>query len=125
VQQQPSGGIMCETAGNYGSTVFDSMDGEYLAFNICDECMTRAGAQGRVMTYRKYRPVVVTGVTVGREMLRDRPYIPWNAELEPDGEPVYLDVGELEGLPASFRFEMSIAEVRRLAEAREAQRGRE
>jgi len=36
LEQQPSGGIMCENAGNYGSAVFDSMDGERLAFNICD-----------------------------------------------------------------------------------------
>ncbi len=121
-EQQPNDGIMCETAGNYGSTVFDSQDGERLAFNICDECMVKAGAQGRVMTYRKYRPVLVSKVVVGREMLKNRPYIPWNADLEPDTEPVHLEPDELDGLPASFQFEMPVAEIRRLTEARESQR---
>jgi hypothetical protein len=36
---QPSGGVICETTGNYGSTQFDPMDPESLLFFICDECL--------------------------------------------------------------------------------------
>lgn len=36
---QPSDGIACETFGHYGTTVFDPMDGSFLEFNICDDCV--------------------------------------------------------------------------------------
>lgn len=38
------------TFGQYGSTVFDPLNGSYLAVNICDRCLTDAGRQGRVLT---------------------------------------------------------------------------
>jgi len=37
------GGIRCHSSGNYGSSVFDPINGyaenEYLEFCICDECL--------------------------------------------------------------------------------------
>ncbi len=47
-ESQPSGGVMCRTNGNYGSTVYDpgSSWREALVFNICDECIVTAGRQG-------------------------------------------------------------------------------
>ncbi len=37
---QPSGGVMCTSTGNYGSTAFDSIHGEEeLLFFVCDECL--------------------------------------------------------------------------------------
>lgn len=36
--------------GQYGSTVFDPLDGSYLAVNICDPCVVDAGVKGRVLT---------------------------------------------------------------------------
>lgn len=36
--------------GQYGSTVFDPVDGTYLAVNICDECIVQAGHAGQVLT---------------------------------------------------------------------------
>jgi hypothetical protein len=39
---QPIGGIMCYSQGNYGSTVFDSIDGsETLHFVLCDACIKK------------------------------------------------------------------------------------
>lgn len=38
------------TRGQYGSTVFDPLDGSYLAVNICDACIVKAGDMGRVLT---------------------------------------------------------------------------
>lgn len=58
---QPEDGLACTTPGHYGSTVFDPIDGNYLEFNVCDLCMVRAGDQGRVLTARQQRPVIVEG----------------------------------------------------------------
>ena len=50
VENQPSFGVVCHTYGNYGSTVWDSLDGRnHLEFNVCDDCLTKAGQTGRVM----------------------------------------------------------------------------
>ena len=42
-----SGGLMFQTYGHYGTTVFDPMTGEYLEIVVCDECIK----QNRI--YRK------------------------------------------------------------------------
>lgn len=103
---QPDEGIYCETPGSYGSTVWDSLDGEYLVFLICDECMIRAGEQGRVMTYRKWRPVLSDAgfsvpSVVGREWLRNRGLVRWHHGLPADDEPLYLAPDELENIPVA------------------------
>lgn len=36
--------------GQYGSRVFDPMDGTYLAVNICDDCIVQASHAGHVLT---------------------------------------------------------------------------
>lgn len=127
---QPSDGIMCETYGNYGSTVWDSMDGEVLAFNICDPCIVRAGRQGRVMTCRRFRPVLadeatVGPVVVGREWV-DRAYVPWHHGLERDDEPLHLSMDELDALPegtgvsprypARVELQFPVEHIRRMAD---------
>ncbi len=38
---QPTQGVMCHTHGNYGSTAFDPLDGSYLLFLVCDDCLVR------------------------------------------------------------------------------------
>jgi hypothetical protein len=51
---QPSGGLGCVSYGNYGSTVFDPiMTGEYLEFNICDQCVTTGIDQGYIIERKK------------------------------------------------------------------------
>lgn len=45
--------------GQYGSRVFDPVDGTYLAVNICDDCITQAGRAGQVLEgdrERKMKP---------------------------------------------------------------------
>lgn len=100
---QPSDGIMCTSGGNYGSTVFDPMNGEKLAFNICDECIVEAGKKGRVMTYLSALPVS-TDIPNGRGgswqsvvgwMRVSRPYLPWNRELPPSEEKIYMPISEI------------------------------
>jgi hypothetical protein len=39
------------TSGQYGSTVFDSMDGTRLHVNVCDECIVNASHAGRVLEW--------------------------------------------------------------------------
>lgn len=46
--RQPHGSTFT-TRGQYGSAVFDPMDGTYLAVNICDPCLVDAGIAGRVL----------------------------------------------------------------------------
>jgi hypothetical protein len=45
---QPDGGIAFYSKGHYGSTIFDPMDGSYLEIVACDECVSKAAAEGLV-----------------------------------------------------------------------------
>jgi hypothetical protein len=38
-----------QSMGQYGSTVFDPMDGTFLEVNICDACLVDAAKHNRVM----------------------------------------------------------------------------
>lgn len=42
---QPVGGLEFHTAGHYGSTFFDPMDGTLLIVGICDECLLANSAR--------------------------------------------------------------------------------
>lgn len=55
---QPEGGTGFTTQGNYGSTVFDPMNGNTLSISVCDDCLTTAGKNGRVLLGRDWKPVV-------------------------------------------------------------------
>jgi hypothetical protein len=35
----PNDGVVFHARGNYGSTVFDPLDGTYLEVLICDDCL--------------------------------------------------------------------------------------
>ena len=48
-QNHPKDGVVFQSHGNYGSTVFDPMDGTYLEVNICDPCLVQAGDDGNVL----------------------------------------------------------------------------
>jgi hypothetical protein len=91
---QPNDGVVCTTHGNYGSCVFDDMDGEYLAFNICDECLKDKGAEGRIFITRGAVPVRVEGSRCGWYRV-DRPYVPWHAEMRPSEEDLNVELDEI------------------------------
>lgn len=38
---QPRDGVVFDTHGQYGSRIFDELDGAKLQINICDECLVR------------------------------------------------------------------------------------
>lgn len=123
LEAQPSDGIMCETAGNYGSTIFDSQDGARLAFNICDPCMVKAGSQGRVMTYRKYKLILIGEgplhhLVVGKEYV-DQPYTPWSVKLDRDTEPVLVPLEELEHLSKNCVLDITLSQIRSMIGGKE------
>jgi hypothetical protein len=47
-RHQPFGATMFTTTGHYGSTVFDSINGDELSINVCDPCLKAAAGQGIV-----------------------------------------------------------------------------
>ncbi len=104
---QPDDGIMCQSRGNYGSTVFDPDDMSFLAFNICDHCIVERAVAGRVMVTRSFIPVKVDRMgTVGRARA-ERPYIQWHKGMPDDGENIELDLFEdLDALMATGRIEL-------------------
>lgn len=50
---QPSKGTEFITYGHYGSTFWDSFDGEALVLNVCDDCLAKNA--DRLITRRKVR----------------------------------------------------------------------
>ena len=59
---QPYGGTEFRTYGHYGSTFWDSFDGEELVLNVCDDCLR--GHTGRLAQQKRYRPDWVVGPMV-------------------------------------------------------------
>lgn len=110
---QPNDGIMCTSYGNYGSTVFDPMDGSYLAFNICDPCVKRAAKQGRLMVTRDKVHVKLNRSIIG-SMRVERPYIAWNPDLAPDGdsEGLEFDLEELERYQDKIQFNIPLEQIK-------------
>lgn len=54
---QPYGATVFTSHGQYGSTVFDEVDGTYLQVNIHDRCLVNAAAEGRVWHGTPVAPV--------------------------------------------------------------------
>lgn len=84
VTNQPSGGTAFSTQGHYGSTAFDPMDWSELEINVCDECLTRAGREQRVLHGRSDVPVVCYDMVVGRTRQTSAP-VHWTPDLAPLG----------------------------------------
>lgn len=78
---QPDEGTEFRTYGHYGSTVWDSFDGEELVLNICDPCL-RAHAD-RLAQQKRFLPVQAAGVgMVGRQWV-ERPMVPYTGNADP------------------------------------------
>ncbi len=106
-EAQPRDGIMLSSHGNYGSTVFDPMDGNYLMFNLCDPCLIEAGEQGRVRAGRDSLPIQTDGIlelggkariikTIVGSCRLDRPLVQWTKDVPPDDTaPLYIQLDEI------------------------------
>lgn len=116
VENQPEEGIACISHGNYGSTVFDPMDGTFLEFNICDECLKLKGEQGVIITARDRIPLRM--VYLGR--VGSRPvepnYVPWHSDLVEYDNDGTEDISDVivhdEPIPNSWQLVRSPAELR-------------
>lgn len=62
-ENQPSEGTEFRTYGHYGSTFWDSFDGEELVLNVCDNCLREHGdrlaTQARPEKVVQYAPLVL------------------------------------------------------------------
>lgn len=107
-EAQPDDGVMFSTHGNYGSTVFDPMNGTTLLINVCDECIVEAGKKGRVLSGKDYMPVQTdiwidggegsafgtprfVKSIVGSKRV-ERALVAWNAEVADDNSMEYLPI---------------------------------
>jgi len=92
---QPYEGTAFTSAGHYGSTVFDPMDGSYLEIIVCDECLV--AHRDRVLIGRSAKPVMYEGSMVGFCRTPNRPLMDWTGDEPPayhDGANNILHVDE-------------------------------
>jgi hypothetical protein len=62
-ENQPSEGTAFQSSGHYGS-MFDPMNGsEFIEINVCDECLTDARSNGRVLHVKKKQPAITYDYT--------------------------------------------------------------
>lgn len=115
-ENQPDGGTEFRTYGHYGSTFWDSFDGEELVLNICDDCL-RAHPE-RLAQHKRFRPVksyqISTGfpLLVGRQWV-DRPMVGYTGNTD-DGD-VKIEPEEIGELPGVEWCE-NVAEMRAYAQ---------
>lgn len=116
VDNQPSQGTEFRTYGHYGSTFWDSFNGEELIINICDPCL-RSRTAGRydglpwMARQRRWRRVViddtrgkfVSKTVVGREWL-DREMVPYFDGPEDEDDVVSIEPEEI-GVLTGFKIE--------------------
>lgn len=77
---QPYAGTEFRTYGHYGSTFWDSFDGEELVLNICDDCLNRH--RERLAQHKRYRPVLTTHrLMVGKHWV-DRPMVGYTGNAD-------------------------------------------
>lgn len=90
-ENQPYEGTEFRTYGHYGSTFWDSFDGEQLVLNVCDKCLT--DYRVRLAQHKRYLPIHAEGFSgMGRQWV-DRPMVPYTGHTD-DGK-IVLDVEEL------------------------------
>jgi hypothetical protein len=90
-ENQPYAGTEFRTEGHYGSTFWDSFDGEEIVINICDPCL-HSHTQ-RIAQHKRYLPVRCEGMTgFGRQWV-DRPMVPYTGN--PDNTKAHVNINEL------------------------------
>ena len=113
LSNQPYDGVACFTGGNYGSRVFDSFDGQKLEFNVCDECLVKAGEDGLILTGRFKRPVRLAkwGYVGGEDVVYEP--VPWTADHPGfDSDDVFeLDVDNMDDLPEEVELHFPKAQL--------------
>jgi len=117
-EAQPDEGVMFSASGNYGSTVFDPMDGSYLLINICDRCVAEAGEQGRVLVGRAGRPVMcdvpiaddkTIKSNIGFEVIDNGALVHWNKDIMGFDDYCFLELEDLkQGVPNNIKIHLDV-----------------
>lgn len=121
---QPSNGVTCSTRGNYGSTVFDPMDGTGLAFNICDPCVVEKSEEGYFHATRTQRPIRMKLLgDIGWQRV-ERPYAVWkHSEYMASGhrdDALVLDPDDdacLDGFDSNCQLNFTVSELHEMYDA--------
>jgi hypothetical protein len=82
-ENQPRQGTEFRTYGQYGSTFWDSFDGEELVLNVCDECL-RAHTE-RLAQHKRYLPVMVARLGMVGKHWVERPMVAYTGNRD-DGQ---------------------------------------
>lgn len=77
---QPVAGTEFRTYGHYGSSFWDSFDGEELVLNVCDGCL--GNGVERLAQHKRYRPVTAERVGVVGKHWVDRPMVPYTGNAD-------------------------------------------
>lgn len=109
-ENQPYGGTEFRTYGHYGSTFWDSMDGEELVINVCDECLREHGA--RLGQHKRYLPITANRLLVGKQWV-DRPMVAYTGNRD-DGH-VELDADEIGSDLPNVEWPPNVAELKQYA----------
>lgn len=88
---QPDEGTEFRTEGHYGSTFWDSFDGEELVLNICDNCL-RAHTE-RLGQQKRYMPVRCQGMVGFGQVAVERPLVAYTGN--PDNTDFVVSVDSL------------------------------
>ena len=102
---QPWGGTEFRTQGHYGSTFWDSFDGEDLVLNVCDDCLRAHTA--RLGQQKAFLPVCCAGLSGFGGLPVDRPLLAYTGHRDDDRHTV--DVEDL-GVDPAVRWVPDIAE---------------
>lgn len=111
-ENQPEEGTEFRTYGHYGSTFWDSFDGEELVLNICDNCLREH--KERLAQHKRFRPIRADRMMVGKQWV-DRPMVPYTGN--PDDGDVNIepeDIGTVFG-PSGIDWPDNVDELRRYA----------
>lgn len=108
---QPQEGTEFRTYGHYGSTFWDSFDGEELVLNICDDCLR--GHTDRLAQHKRYRPITAPRVGMVGKHWVDRPMVPYTGNSD-DGD-VKIEPEEIGTALPNSEWSDNAAELREYA----------
>lgn len=116
-ENQPSGGTEFRTYGHYGSTFWDSLDGEELALNVCDDCLSLH--KERLAQQKRYLPIVTNRrLLVGKQWV-DRPMVSYSGN--PDDGSIIVEPEELgTKLGSHVEWPENIEEIKRWVQEMDA-----
>jgi len=112
-ENQPEEATEFRSYGHYGSTFWDSMDGEQIVLNICDDCLRKHPE--RVAQQKRYKPIRCEKTwIVGREWV-DRPMVAYTGNH--DDEVLNVEVDELGTKLPHVEWVENLAEIKSAIEA--------